>query len=74
MDMKTLMLESRAGDRVRWVPDEATGDPNHPFCQDGTISRFDGQRVMIKFDAAVEIDGFDAAQEVAVDPRTVRVL
>jgi hypothetical protein len=74
MDMKPLMLESREGDRVRWVPDEANGDANHACCQDGTISRFDGQRVMIKLDEAVERDGFDDAQEVAINPRTVRVL
>lgn len=74
MDMKTLRLESREGDRVRWVPDEANGDANHACCQDGTISRFDGHRVMVKLDEAVERDGFDAAQEVAIDPRTLRVL
>ena len=74
MDMQTLMIESREGDRVRWVPTEANGDADHACCQDGTISRFDGQRVMVKLDEAVERDGFDAAQEVAIDPRTVRVL
>ena len=74
MDMKTLRLESREGDRVRWVPTEANGDPESAYCSDGAISRFDGQRVMVKFDAAVEVDGFDAAQEVAIDPQTLRVL
>lgn len=74
MDMQTLRLESREGDRVRWVPDEANGDANHACCQDGTITRFDGQRLMVKFDDAVERDGFDAAKEVAIGPRTVRVL
>lgn len=74
MDMQTLMIESREGDRVRWVPTEANGDADHACCQDGTISRFDRQRVMVKLDEAVERDGFDAAQEVAIDPRTVRVL
>lgn len=74
MDMQTLLLESHEGDRVRWVPDEANGNADHDCCQDGTISRFDGQRVIVKFDKAVERDGFDAAQEVAIDPRTLRVL
>lgn len=74
MDMKTLRLETREGDRVRWVPTEANGDPDSPYCSDGTISRFCGQRVMVKFDAAVEVDGFDVAQEVSIDPRTIRVL
>ena len=74
MDMQTLRLESREGDRVRWVPTEAKGDPYSPYCSDGTISRFDGQRVMVKFDAAVEVDGLDGAQEVAVSPQTLRVL
>lgn len=74
MDMQTLRLESREGDRVRWVPDEANGDADHACCQDGTISRFDGQRVMVKLDESVERDGFDAAKEVAIDPRTLRVL
>lgn len=74
MDMKTLRLESREGDRVRWVPEEANGDTDHACCQDGTISRFDGRRVMVKIDETVARHGFDGAQEVAVDPRTVRVL
>jgi hypothetical protein len=74
MDMQTLRLETREGDRVRWVPTEANGNPDSPYCSDGTISRFDGQRVMVKFDAAAEVDGFEAAQEVAIDPRTLRVL
>jgi hypothetical protein len=74
MDMHTLRLETREGDRVRWVPTEANGDPESPYCSDGTISRFEGQRVMVKFDAAVAVDGFDAANEVAVAPQTLRVL
>ena len=74
MDMKTLRLESREGDRVRWVPSEANGDADHACCQDGTISRFEEQRVMIKFDESVEREGFEAAQEVAIDPRTLRIL
>lgn len=56
----------REGGRVRWVPKEAGGDPESPYCADGTISRLDGRRAMVKFD--------DAAQEVAIDPRTLRVL
>lgn len=74
MDMHRLMLATREGDRVRWVPTEAEGDANSPYCSDGTISRFDGQRVMVKFDYAVEVDGFEAANEVAVAPQTLRVL
>ncbi len=74
MDMQTLRLETREGDRVRWVPTQANGDPNSAYCSDGTISRFDGQRVMVKLDAAVEVDGFEAAQEVAIDPQALRVL
>lgn len=74
MDMETFRLETREGDRVRWVPAEANGDPDSPYCSDGTISRFDGSRVMVKFDAAVGVDGYEAAQEVAIDPRTLLVL
>lgn len=74
MDMQTLRLESREGDRVLWVPEEAKGDPEHFLCQEGAITRFDGQRVMIKFDEEVEGAGWDAAAEVAIDPRTLRVL
>lgn len=74
MDMKTLRLVSREGGRVRWVPIEADGDAEHPCCRDGTISRFDGQRVMVKFDDLVERVGFDAATVAAIDPRNLRVL
>lgn len=74
MDMQTLRLESREGDRMLWVPEEAKGDPEHFLCQQGTITRFDGQRVMMKFDEEVEGAGWDAAPEVAIDPRTLRVL
>jgi hypothetical protein len=74
MDMQILKLKTREGDRVIWVPMEANGNPDSPHCSCGTISRFDGKRVMVKFDAAVEVDGFEAAQEVAIDPRTLRVL
>ncbi len=74
MDMQTLRLETREGDRVLWVPEEAKGDPEHVLCQQGTITRFDGQRVMMKFDEAVEGAGWDGAPEVAIDPRTLRVL
>jgi hypothetical protein len=28
----------------------------------------------VKLDAAVEVDGFEAAQEVAIDPQALRVL
>ena len=74
MDMQTLRLETREGDRVRWVPMEANGDPESPYCSDGTISRFDSERVMVKFDAAVGVDGWDGAREVAVSPQTLLVL
>ena len=74
MDMQTLRLESREGDRVRWLPTEAHGDAESPYCSNGTISRFEAHRVMVKFDSAVDVDGFDAAQEVAIDPQTLRVL
>ena len=74
MDMQTLRLETREGDRVLWVPEEAGSDPKHHLCQEGTITRFDGRRVMIKFDEDVEGAGWDGAKEVAIDPRTLRVL
>jgi len=74
MDMQTLRLAAREGDRVRWVPTEADGDVNSAYCSDGTISRFDGLRVMVKFDATVDVHGFEAAQEAAIDPQTLRVL
>jgi len=74
MDMQTLTLETREGDRVRWVPTEARGDADDAHCQDGTITRFDGLRVMVKFDSDVGGVGWDAAQEVAINPATLRVL
>lgn len=74
MDMQTLRIESREGARVRWVPTEADGNPESPYCSDGTISRFEAHRVLVKFDAAVAVDGFDAAREVAIDPQSLRVL
>ena len=74
MDMQTLRLETQEGDRVLWVPDEAGGDPEHSLCQEGTITRFDGERVMVKLDSEVDSAGWDAANEVAIDPRTLRIL
>jgi hypothetical protein len=74
MDMQTLRLETREGDRVRWVPVEAQGDSEHFLCQEGTIVRFDDQRVMVKFDEEVEVAGWEAAPEVAIDPRTLLIL
>jgi hypothetical protein len=74
MDMKTLQLETREGDRVLWVPEEAKGDPDHHLCQEGTIVAFEGQRVLIKFDEEVEGAGWDGAPAVAIDPHTLRIL
>jgi hypothetical protein len=74
MDMQTLRLEPREGERVLWVPKEANGNPEHFLCQAGTITRFDGERVMVKFDEAVQGPHWNTAPEVAIDPRTLRVL
>ena len=74
MDMQTLRLETREGDRVRFVPVEANGNVDDAVCQDGTISRFDGKRVMVKFDASVEHGGWESATEVACDPAYLCVL
>lgn len=74
MDMVTLRLESREGDRVRHVPPDAFGNAEDPLCQDGTISRFDGGRVLVKFDSHVEASGWESAQETACDPGTLLIL
>lgn len=74
MDMKTLRLETREGDRMLCVPTEAAGNPEHHLCQECTITRFHGDRVMVKFDEDVEGAGWDSAPEVALDPRELRIL
>ena len=74
MNMQTLRLETREGDRVLWVPSEAEGNVEHFLCKSGIITRFDDKRVMMKFDEDVHSVGWESATEVAIDPRTLRVL
>lgn len=75
MDMKTLRLETREGDRVLWVPKEAEAiGPAHYLCREGTIVAFEPQRVLVKLDEEVDIAGWDDAKVTAIDPRTLRIL
>lgn len=70
--MKTRRFKTR--DRVRFVPVEACGDFDANCCSDGTISRLEPRRVMVKFDVSVALYGWDGATEVACNPSYLHVV
>lgn len=74
MDMTTLRLATREGDRVRHVPVVACGNADDERCQDGTITRFTDTQVLVKLDVSVEHSGWYAAPEAACDAELLRVL
>lgn len=45
------------GQRVRYVPQHANGDRNHPDCEDGVVSSVGGDTVFVKYDLKTTIQG-----------------
>ena len=74
MDVATFRLGAREGDRVRYVPGIAYGDPEHPDCEDGTITSFSATTVFVRFDAQVAKLGWDGATSQGCDPGDLRIL
>jgi hypothetical protein len=56
------------GDRVRYVPGHADGDPRHPDCEDGTVSSLGETCVRVRFDKHVARLGWDGATAQACTP------
>lgn len=61
----------RHGDRVRYVPSHAHGDPNHPDCETGAVAwvnaetrtvfvKYDTKRRVMKGDEGITAQGTDA--------------
>ena len=42
----------KKGERVKYVPDHAHGDPAHPDCETGVVSSTNDKYVFVKYDNA----------------------
>ena len=74
MDYKTLRLETKEGDRVRYVPGHAHGDRHHSDCEDGTISSFGPDNVRVRFYKQVAKLGWEGTTAQACTPEDLVVL
>lgn len=73
--MKLFSRVNRVGDRVRYVPKHADGNPHHPDCEDGTISNFGPDLVWIRFDRNQSPgQPLDDVPSKGCDPRDLRIL
>lgn len=43
-------MDYKHGDKVRYVPNHAFGDPHHPDCQNGVVSSTNEHYVFVKYD------------------------
>lgn len=64
----------KQGDRVRYIPFHAYGDPHHPDCEDGAISSFGPDNVRVRFDKHVGRFGWDGATAQGCEPEDLRPL
>lgn len=50
------MASFNKGDRVRYIPNHANGDPQHPDCEDGVVKRSgDNGTIFVIYDNAEQI-------------------
>jgi len=51
--MKKVTEDFKRGDKVRYVPNHADGDTQHPDCQNGVVSSTNEKFVFVKYDNAM---------------------
>ena len=56
------------GQRVRYIPGVAKGDPKHPACEDGRVSSHNSRFVFVKFDRQLERLGWEGTTSQSCDP------
>jgi len=44
------MRDFKHGDKVRYIPNHANGDAQHPDCQNGVVSSVNNNWIFVKYD------------------------
>jgi len=73
MENETIK-DYRTGDRVRYIPVQAKGDPKHPDCADGKVTLTKRDKVYVRFDKPLYVKlvkGTTAATPLAVSPENL---
>ena len=61
-------IDFNRGQRVRYIPGHAYGDPTHRDCEDGTVSSNNGINVFALFDKNVARLGWRGATSQSCNP------
>lgn len=56
------------GDRVRYVPLHAHGNPDHADCENGTVSSTNDHGIFVRFDTAIDRLGWEGATAQSCNP------
>ena len=67
------LSDFRKGNRVRYVPNHASGDTTHKDCQDGVVKRVSDQWVFVIYDNAegTMFTGDEPFTAAATDPENL---